>query len=224
LLDSHSYRGKNITNIHHHGGTGAHTILVGGRILRAFNQKWRTHCDMTLELAKIDFDDASQSRKSKAHFSVQTDGNSTNSPDNTLEFRPGEFVVYPAHGVGQILAIEVQTIAGACLEFFAIYFAKNKMKLQVPTQKAPSVGMRKLSSEISTNFLTKQRFLSLDLSIGCRRGQNWTRPSNRSLAGSIAAGNRRRHSPTPLVISLSLWWVRVSPACAAPLAILLRSS
>jgi CarD family transcriptional regulator len=54
--------------------------------------------------------------------------------------------VYPAHGVGQILAIEVQTIAGTCLEFFVIYFAKSKMSLRVPTQKASRVGMRKLSS------------------------------------------------------------------------------
>jgi CarD family transcriptional regulator len=44
------------------------------------------------------------------------------------------------------LAIEVQTIAGARLEFYAVYFAKNKMRLHVPTRKAPSVGMRKLSS------------------------------------------------------------------------------
>jgi CarD family transcriptional regulator len=101
---------------------------------------------MNLELTKIDFDNTDQSHEAQAALSVQSDSDSAERPDNTREFRPGEFVVYPAHGVGQILAIEVQTIAGACLEFFVIYFAKSKMRLQVPTRKAPSVGMRKLSS------------------------------------------------------------------------------
>jgi len=60
-------------------------------------------------------------------------------------FRANEFVVYPAHGVGQILAIEEQEIAGAKLELFVINFMKDKMTLRVPTAKVANVGMRKLS-------------------------------------------------------------------------------
>jgi CarD family transcriptional regulator len=60
-------------------------------------------------------------------------------------FKTGEFVVYPAHGVGQILAIEEQEIAGAKLELFVINFMKDKMTLRVPTAKVANVGMRKLS-------------------------------------------------------------------------------
>lgn len=60
-------------------------------------------------------------------------------------FKTGEFVVYPAHGVGQILAIEEQEIAGAKLELFVINFIKDKMTLRVPTAKVANVGMRKLS-------------------------------------------------------------------------------
>ncbi len=60
-------------------------------------------------------------------------------------FKTNEFVVYPAHGVGQILAIEEQEIAGARLELFVITFVKDKMTLRVPTAKAANVGMRKLS-------------------------------------------------------------------------------
>ena len=51
----------------------------------------------------------------------------------------------PAHGVGQILAIEEQEIAGAKLELFVINFMKDKMTLRVPTAKVANVGMRKLS-------------------------------------------------------------------------------
>jgi CarD family transcriptional regulator len=60
-------------------------------------------------------------------------------------FKTNEYVVYPAHGVGQILAIEEQEIAGARLELFVITFVKDKMTLRVPTAKVANVGMRKLS-------------------------------------------------------------------------------
>jgi len=62
-----------------------------------------------------------------------------------LEFKATDFVVYPAHGVGQILSIEEQTVAGASLEFFVIFFAKSKMTVRVPVRKAANVGMRKPS-------------------------------------------------------------------------------
>src|SRR6266576_2992057 len=60
-------------------------------------------------------------------------------------FKTNEFVVYPAHGVGQILAIEEQEIAGAKLELCVINFMKDKMTLRVPTAKVANVGMRTLS-------------------------------------------------------------------------------
>ena len=63
-----------------------------------------------------------------------------------MEFRPNDYVVYPAHGVGQIVSIEEQEIAGLTLELFVISFEKDKMTLRVPTNKAADVGMRTLSS------------------------------------------------------------------------------
>ena len=62
------------------------------------------------------------------------------------DFRPNEYVVYPAHGVGQIISIEEQQIAGISLELFVISFEKDKMTLRVPTDKAVQIGMRSLSS------------------------------------------------------------------------------
>ncbi len=62
------------------------------------------------------------------------------------EFSPNDYVVYPAHGVGQIISIEEQEIAGINLELFVISFEKDKMTLRVPTAKATEVGMRSLSS------------------------------------------------------------------------------
>ena len=60
-------------------------------------------------------------------------------------FKTNEFIVYPAHGVGQIVAIEEQEVAGCKLELFVINFVKDKMTLRVPTAKIAAVGMRKLA-------------------------------------------------------------------------------
>ena len=62
-----------------------------------------------------------------------------------LGFRTGEAIVYPAHGVGRITAVEEQEIAGFKLELFVVSFEKDKMVLRVPTAKASAVGMRKLA-------------------------------------------------------------------------------
>jgi CarD family transcriptional regulator len=64
-----------------------------------------------------------------------------------LGFKVNEWIVYPAHGVGRVVAIEEQEIAGIALELFVITFEKDKMTLRVPTGKSASVGMRKLAEE-----------------------------------------------------------------------------
>ncbi|MEM7670311.1 MAG: CarD family transcriptional regulator, partial [Pseudomonadota bacterium] len=59
----------------------------------------------------------------------------------SVEFRANDYVVYPAHGVGRIVSIETQEIAGMKLELFVISFEKDKMTLRVPIAKAASTGM-----------------------------------------------------------------------------------
>jgi CarD family transcriptional regulator len=60
-------------------------------------------------------------------------------------FKTGEYIVYPAHGVGQIIDIEEQEVAGLSLELFVINFEQDKLTLRVPIAKIKSVGMRKLA-------------------------------------------------------------------------------
>ena len=63
-----------------------------------------------------------------------------------LDFRIDEFVVYPAHGVGKVVGVDEQEVAGVTLELFVVVFEKDKMTLRVPTHKAIEVGMRPLAS------------------------------------------------------------------------------
>jgi CarD family transcriptional regulator len=66
-------------------------------------------------------------------------------PAPRSEFKAGEHIVYPAHGVGRIVGIETQEVAGYSLDLFVVSFIKDKMTLRVPVTKATSVGMRKLA-------------------------------------------------------------------------------
>jgi len=63
-----------------------------------------------------------------------------------VTFAVGDHIVYPAHGVGQIVDIETREVAGTSMELYVVDFQQEKMILRVPTQRASMSGMRPLSS------------------------------------------------------------------------------
>ncbi len=78
-----------------------------------------------------------------AAASVNTEASQTAKQD----FKVNDKIVYPAHGVGKIISLEKQQVAGIAIELFVIDFDQEKMKLRVPTGKAKAAGMRALSDE-----------------------------------------------------------------------------
>ncbi|WP_375202372.1 CarD family transcriptional regulator [Hyphococcus sp.] len=78
-----------------------------------------------------------------AEASVNTEA----SKDAKQDFRVNDKIVYPAHGVGKIISLEKQQVAGIPIELFVIDFDQEKMKLRVPTGKAKAAGMRPLSDD-----------------------------------------------------------------------------
>ncbi len=64
-----------------------------------------------------------------------------------LLFKVNELIVYPAHGVGRVVMIEEQEIAGIKLELYIVDFEKEKLRLKVPTSKSEQKGMRKLADK-----------------------------------------------------------------------------
>lgn len=66
------------------------------------------------------------------------------SKDNS--FSTGDFVVYPTHGVGKVLSITKDMVAGQEFELIAVHFDKDRMTLRVPMAKAKNSGLRKLSN------------------------------------------------------------------------------
>ena len=63
------------------------------------------------------------------------------------DFIPGDFVVYPSHGVGKIIGTENREIEGIKLELLVIRFEQDRMTLRVPLDKAKVSGLRTLSSK-----------------------------------------------------------------------------
>ena len=111
------------------------------------------------------------------------------------EFRPDEFVVYPAHGVGRIISIEEQEIAGMRLELFVISFEKDKMTLRVPTNRASEIGMRSLSTpDIVTKALeTLKGKARVKRAMWSRRAQEYEQKINSGDLLSIAEVVRDLH-------------------------------
>jgi len=117
------------------------------------------------------------------------------SKTNNSEFRPNDYVVYPAHGVGQIVSIEEQDIVGLTLELFVISFEKDKMTLRVPTNKAAEVGMRTLSSPdvVSKAMTTLKGKARVKKAMWSRRAQEYEQKINSGDLIAIAEVVRDLH-------------------------------
>jgi CarD family transcriptional regulator len=63
------------------------------------------------------------------------------------EFKPGEVVVYPKHGVGEITSIETMEIASIITQFYVVKMEQAKLIIRVPVDKLEEVGLRKISSK-----------------------------------------------------------------------------
>src|SRR3982751_1207511 len=100
-----------------------------------------------------------------------------------LPFATGDLVVYPTHGVGKILGIETQEIAGHTLSVFVVHFDKDRMTLRVPLGKTKIAGLRRLSSR-----------KEMDVALGKLRGRSrakrtmWSRRAQEYQA-KIASGD-----------------------------------
>jgi CarD family transcriptional regulator len=116
-------------------------------------------------------------------------------PAQPLDFKTGDFVVYPTHGVGRIQKIDTQEVAGLKLELFVIGFDKDKMILRVPTTKAKAVGMRKLSTPdvVATALNTLKGRARIKRTMWSRRAQEYEAKINSGDLVSIAEVVRDLH-------------------------------
>ena len=62
------------------------------------------------------------------------------------EYKAGEFVVYPTHGVGEVIGTVTEEVLGSSLDLLVIKFSQDRMTLRIPVAKAGDSGLRRLSS------------------------------------------------------------------------------
>lgn len=111
------------------------------------------------------------------------------------EFRTNDWVVYPAHGVGRIVSVVEQEVAGIKLELFVINFDKDKMTLRVPVAKASAIGMRRLSSPdvVASALQTLKGRARIKRTMWSRRAQEYEAKINSGDLISIAEVVRDLH-------------------------------
>jgi CarD family transcriptional regulator len=105
-----------------------------------------------------------------------------------LGFAAGDLVVYPTHGVGKILGVETQEIAGHTLNVFVVHLDKDRLTLRVPLAKAKTVGLRRLSTRKEMDAaLTKLKGRSrAKRTMWSRRAQEYEQKINSGDPASIA--------------------------------------
>ncbi|OSQ40836.1 CarD family transcriptional regulator [Thalassospira mesophila] len=112
-----------------------------------------------------------------------------------LPFTIGDFVVYPAHGVGCVDGLETQAIAGQELRLYVITFESSRMTLRVPVNKVGNSGLRKLSSkkEMDSALITLRGRARVKRTMWSRRAQEYEAKINSGDPVSIAEVVRDLH-------------------------------
>ena len=112
-----------------------------------------------------------------------------------LPYSVKDYVVYPKHGVGRIVSVETEEIAGAPLELYVIRFEKEKMTLRVPVNKAKNSGMRRLSNQATMDeaFTTLKGKARVKRTMWSRRAQEYEAKINSGDLVSIAEVVRDLH-------------------------------
>lgn len=92
-----------------------------------------------------------------------------------LKFKAGDFIVYPAHGVGRVTGVESETVIDFEIEVYVILFEQDKMTLRVPTNKAENSGMRGLANEnvLKDAFTTLKGRARIKRTMWSRRAQEY---------------------------------------------------
>ncbi len=108
--------------------------------------------------------------------------------DTGVKFVPGDYVVYPSHGVGKILGTETREIENINLELLIIRFEQERMTLRVPLDKAKLSGLRTLSSKAQMDeaIMTLQGKAKVKKTMWSRRAQEYESKINSGSLVSIA--------------------------------------
>ena len=115
--------------------------------------------------------------------------------NDNRSFKKGDYIVYPAHGVGRVVGVEKDSVAGFDIEVYVVSFEQDKMVLRVPTAKADTSGMRPLSSDkiVKDAMKTLKGKAKVKRTMWSRRAQEYEAKINSGDLISIAEVVRDLH-------------------------------
>jgi CarD family transcriptional regulator len=93
------------------------------------------------------------------------------------DFKVGDKAVHPAHGVGEVTAIEEREIGGTRARFYILRILDNAMKVMVPISAATQVGLRGIMSDKDANGILqtmRAREVAVDVQPWSRRFRVYT--------------------------------------------------
>jgi len=73
----------------------------------------------------------------------------------SAEFKVGEKVVYPAHGVGVIESMQVRNVSGTQKKFYMLRIVDSEMTIMIPTENVATVGLRRIIGKDMVNKVYK---------------------------------------------------------------------
>lgn len=121
------------------------------------------------------------------------------------EFKKGDFVVYPVHGVGLVVGVEEATVPALnkamkpeTVKLYKISFENDRMILKVPVTKAEVSGLRRLSSRdrMKDAMATLQGRVRIRRVMWSRRAQEYESKINSGDPVAIAEVLRDLHRGT----------------------------
>ncbi len=93
-------------------------------------------------------------------------------PLPVTSFQIGDKAVYPAHGVGEVTAIENREISGTSQTFYILRILDNGMKIMIPTTNVQQVGLREVieADKVDEVYdILREKGLSVDTTTWNRR-------------------------------------------------------
>ena len=73
--------------------------------------------------------------------------NTEGATEKNNQFQVGDLAVYPAHGVGEIQAIESRVVNGEKHDFYIMKVLENGMVIMIPISNVASVGLRDIINQ-----------------------------------------------------------------------------
>ena len=114
---------------------------------------------------------------------------------NLESFKVGDLVVYPSHGVGEIVGEEIQAVGGTELKVFIISLPKDRVTLHIPVKRASNAGLRALCSldKFSKVFDVLQKKSKASKGMWSKRAQEYEVKINSGDINSLAEVVRDLH-------------------------------